>query len=465
MKVLLVNPPHRFARGNPFARAGLALPPLGLLHVAARLRESRPGVRVAVLDAPALRLEGAAFERALAAAEPDLAGVSVYTGNYSSATAAGRALKRLFPSCRTVAGGPHASLRPEETLAEGGFDAVVLGEGEETFARLAAAWGDGGDPSAVPNLVLPGPRRTAADPAPLDLDRLPPPARDLLDPAPYRPSHGGYRRLPVASLVSSRGCPYACRFCSKAVFGARWRAQSPERTFSELRTLADEGWREASFQDDVFTFDRERTLRLCARLGSARLDLTWTCMTRVDRVDAELLRAMAAAGCVSIAYGMESGDPEVLARMGKGLRPEDARAALAWTRAAGIESRAYYVLGHPGESEASLRRTVEEAVRADPDFVFFSFAFPIPGTPLYDEARAAGLLLRDGRELYDTADFTEPVLRVGAWGPAELNAFVRKAYRRFYLRPRCVLRRLAALRSPSELARAVSGALSVLRSS
>lgn len=454
MKVLLVNPPHSFSPENPLAGAGLCLPPLGLLGIAAFLRESIPGAEIKVLDWPGAKMTSETFAREVSAFGPDIAGVSVYAGTFTASVLAAAAIKKLRPGCFTVAGGHHATSRPAQCL-EKGFDAVVVGEGERTFCELVKKLSVGEKPAGLPGLLL-EPGGAVSRPEPLELDKLPFPARDLLDMTVYRPALFGYRRLPVTSMVTSRGCPYSCGFCSKSVFGSVHRAQSPARVLAEIKELAGKyGVREITFQDDTFTADRGRVLKLCSLLKESGLDLTWSCMTRVDLVDAELLAAMKSAGCFSIAYGIDGAADGSCGLMNKGFDPARAKKAVIETRAAGIESRGYYIFGYPGETRASLEASLPRIKEINTDHVFFAFAHPFFDTALYREAKEKGLLELSDEELLDSHDNAEPLVKVPGMTREELKKFYKRAYLRYYLRPGPLLRRLSSARGLADSFRAL----------
>jgi radical SAM superfamily enzyme YgiQ (UPF0313 family) len=424
-------------------------------------------VDVQVLDAPAHGLDLDGFAEKLSAYRPDIVGLTTYTTTFTHAMAAAGKVKEAFPRSLVVTGGPHPSVRPEECLASPAVDVAVRGEGEETFRRLVECVAAGGDLNGVPNLVY---KRngeavaTAVEPQFHDPEALPFPARDLVDMRLYRPAHGAFRRLPATNMITSRGCPFQCSFCSKSISGSHYRAQSPGKTVQEIEALVrDYGIREVSFSDDVFTFDRRRTEALCGLLAERRLDITWSCSTRANLVSPELLVSMRKAGCVSVGYGIEAGDPEVLARVHKGLSLDKARDAIRWTREAGLESRAFYIFGFPGETRATLQKTLDVALELDADFVIFNLTIPLPGAPLYDEAKSQGLLLYDGVELYNRADGPHPLIRLEGVSEEELARFYRRAYRRYYLRPSYMLRQVLKVRSPSGLARLAKGFLSFVR--
>ncbi|MDD5209727.1 MAG: radical SAM protein [Elusimicrobiales bacterium] len=452
MKVLLVNPPHALSAHNPLASSGLSLPPLGLLYIAAFLKKEMPEAEIKVIDWPGRGLSAATFEAELSAFKPDLAGITVYTGAFTSAMTVSRTIKKICPACFTVAGGHHATARPLQCLEKGGFDAAASGEGERVFAELALQLEKGLAP-CVPGLILKTNGQAIEKYPPLDLDSLPLPARELVDLKLYRPAVFGYKRLPVTSMVTSRGCPFSCKFCSKSVFGSTYRAQSPAKTLEEIiHLMKNYGIREISFQDDTFTFDRKRVMDLCGLIKSRGLDLTWSCMTRVDLVDAELLGKMKESGCVSIAFGIDGASDGACGLMNKGFGADKARAAVAAARKAGIETRGYYVFGYPGETLESMEAALKNIMDIGTDHVFFAFAHPFFDTGLYEEARAKGLLKATDEELCDSYDNTQPLITVPGAGPEQLIRFYKKAYLRYYLRPRPLFNRITSLRSAGDLA-------------
>lgn len=453
MKVLLVNPPHSFSPENPLAGAGLCLPPLGLLGIAAFLREGVPGVEIKIIDWPGAKMNAETFGSEVSAFGPDIAGVSVYAGTFTASVSAAAAIKKLRPGCFVAAGGHHATSRPEQCL-EKGFDAVVIGEGEKTFCELVKKISAGASPAGLPGLFL-KPGEALARPEPLDIDSLPFPARDLLDLSVYRPALFGYRRLPVTSMVTSRGCPYSCGFCSKSVFGSVCRAQSPARVLAEIKELAARGIREITFQDDTFTLDRERIIKLCALMKENGPDLTWSCMTRVDLVDPELLAAMKGAGCFSIAFGIDGSGDGSCGLMKKGFDLNRAKKAVAEARAAGIETRGYYIFGYPGETLTSMEASLARILEIDTDHVFFAFAHPFFDTDLYREAKEKGLLELTEEELLDAHDNSEPLIKVPGATREALKKFYKRAYLEYYLRPGPLLRRLSTARGLADSLKAL----------
>lgn len=467
MNVLLVNPPFILSKEHPSSKTGAILPPLGLLYVAAFLRKQHPEVDVQVLDCPTYGLDIEEFGGKIAAFRPDVVGISIYTPTFPAVLEAAKKVKEIFPACIVVGGGPHASILPEECLGSPDIDIAIVGEGEESFNSLVECLMAGAALTAIPNVVYKEDGhilRTVTQPTVLDIEGLPFPARDLVEMPLYRPAHGVFKRLPATNMITSRGCPFHCSFCSKNIFGSRYRAQSASKTLQEIETLImDYGIKEILFNDDVFTCNRKRTEALCDLLIDRGLNLTWSCSTRVNLVNPDLLGKMKRSGCVSIGYGIEAGDPDIMKKISKGVSLDQAKQAIRWTKEAGIETRAFYILGFPGETRASLQRTVEAALELDTDFVIFNMAVPLPGTQLYEEAKAEGLLIHDGLELYRRTDGPHPLIRLKDVSEEELIRAYRGAYKKYYLRPGYILRQLGNLRSLSDIRRYATGFLSFMR--
>ena len=463
MKVLLVNPPWRLDQGNVYSQTGAIFPPLGLASIAAGLRrEGR--FPVEILDAWGLGMGLDRFREEIRRRRPDVVGITAYTTTLVPALETADAVKSVAPETRVVLGGPHPTVRPDEVLARDEVDFVVRGEGEIAFPDLlrrmenlsppssaTAGPAPGPDFSGIPGVSFKRDGKIVHNPGQsfvADLDSIPWPWRDGLPMEIYRPSLGAYKRLPAASVITSRGCPFACTFCSGSIFGRTVRRRSPENVLGEIGELTGRfGIREIYFADDCFTLDRERTAALCDLILGKRLYLTWICSTRVNLVDEPLLRLMKKAGCVSIAYGVESADEGQLQAMKKGITLEEAKRVIALTRRIGMEVRASYIFGLPGENRDSLERTLRLAIEINSDFVIFNIATPRPGTELYDTARARGLLFADGFDLYPLTDSAHGLIRLEGVSMPELEDFYRRSYRRYYFRPRYILSRLARIRS------------------
>ena len=426
---------YQAGEDDPF----LSLLPVGVGSLVAMLR-------AAGIEAKAANFIGLALEEirpVLNAERPDLLGISVMTHNRHDSVRLAELAKELNPACFVVFGGPHATHRYREILATyPAVDAVVLGEGEETLRELAETLTRDRQAVSPASEALP----SAAVPASsLTPPRTPVTVLDALPPA-YAGFEGGINidlRHQLEFLITSRGCPASCSFCSSPRFwGKSLRFRSPRNMVDEIRTIRDRyGLIYFSIRDDTFTADRTRVIEFCRLLLEERLFILWNCQSRVSAVDEEMLLWMRRAGCDCIQYGVESGSPALLKTLGKRTTPEQAVQAAELTRRVGIRLSIYLITGMPGETEQELRETLShlEAVKAD-DGQVSPLAY-YPGTRLFEEAVTSGKrTCRYLRTVAGRGDLcTERFLRrLGNTAPAEkdrehrCNKFPRQGAR---LRP------------------------------
>lgn len=440
VKILLIQTPSR----EP-SQENLVVPPLGLAYLAAVARQA--GHTVAILDAFAEGLTWDAFEARVRSAQADLIGI---TGMTPVADSVQRAIRLCRPLARwLVLGGPHATSQPGTVMKDNPeLDFAVIGEGEITFRELLQALEQGTSPDGLAGLIT----RTGAGPTrPLmeKLDDLPFPARDLLPNDRYRYPLSAGRR--ITTMISSRGCPYSCIFCDKNVFGSRWRARSAEQVLSEIDTVVkDYGVQTLIFYDDLFTLKPDRLRAICEGLIARKYNLTWKAEGRVDLADAELLRLMRRAGCDTLAYGVESANPKGLEYLGKRTTPDQIRKAFQATRAAGIKTVGYFILGIPVETYEDALRTIRFATEIKTDYAQFSILSPMPGTRLYKEAVERGWYREIAAQNVNDKDRLRPVVISENWDEGRLIAIVRQAHRMFYLRPGYVWHSLVGIRSWEE---------------
>jgi radical SAM superfamily enzyme YgiQ (UPF0313 family) len=292
-------------------------------------------------------------------------------------------------------------------------------------AQLAAVkglvWRRGGE------IVINEPR-----PYIVDLDDLPLPRHDLLPIEHYRaPLVGG----PYTFIVPSRGCPAACRFCIKHVsYGRSVRYRSPADVLAEIEQLVALGVRKIHMYADLFTVNRDHVMGICDGIIERDLPVRWTCNSRVDFVDPELLRRMHDAGCWMISWGIESGAPEMLQRMHKGITREKVERALRWSKEAGIMNWGYFIIGLPGETEATIRQTIDFAKALPTDLVLFHIAAPHPGTPFFFEVVENGWF-RPGTRWEEVDMDRSTVLDYPNLSAEELERWAKRAFREWALRP------------------------------
>ena len=448
LKILLINPPQvtRYPQ-----------PPLGLAMLAAVLEKK--GYTVKIKDFTAVGLSENVIPQIIRADKPDIVGITAMTSTINSAVRVARKVKESDSNILVVLGGSHASILPEETLEKNSeIDLIVRGVGEQTILELAEAIErKASDLSSVLGLTYRTKSGVKSNPlrSPLlDLDKLPFPAFHLLPRGKYRLHPPFGRRSPAMPIMISRGCPYSCIFCSKSVFGNKYRNNSPIYVVNQIRLLIEKfGVKEIKFYDDVFTLDRKWVMAICAELKNQGIDVPWTCETRVDLVDVELLRTMKDAGCYMIAYGVESGDQGILTAVGKSVTLNQITKAFSLTHEAGIGTVGYFMLGTPNETPETIKRTIEFAKKLNPDFVQFSIATPYPGTELNRLAVEKGCLPESWDEyIYaDLKSVDSSFFELTAMSWQELRKWNRKAYSSFYLRRGYIWKRLKKMTTFGEL--------------
>lgn len=423
------------------------LPPLGAATIAGALAQGGHDVRV--LDLDLADVAGEPVEAALIGAlqefAPDVVGLTSITPTWDAMMLAADRVGSRLPGAVIVCGGVHPTLFPEETLARGSVDFVIRGEADFALNELLEA----SVPEDVPGVVSRtggelkyGPPRALAE----DLDALPFPAWELFDIHRYRMSHLTERRRPGGYIETSRGCPFGCVYCDKTTFGRRFRAKSPERVAAEFELMAKRhGFREIHIVDDGFSTDLERAKNICRLLINRRLDAPFNLFNgiRADRIDDELCGLLKRAGCYQVAFGVESGSDLVLESVSKGLTKDDVRRAAALCKKHGLETFGFFMLGFPEDTRETIMETIRFAVELDMTISKFDIAVPLPGTPMFEMLDSRGLIrTRDwSRYIFHRTDaplFDHPSL---SWD--ELDGLYRLAFRRAYLRPRYILKRLA----------------------
>ncbi|RUM48104.1 MAG: B12-binding domain-containing radical SAM protein [Hyperthermus sp.] len=441
MRILLTLPPGIHTL-EIYRIAGMKVPPLGLAWIAAVLE--REGHKVSIIDSPTLELDVEKWIRLVKGFRPDIVGFSLLTPTAPKGYRAVKLVKEELPGVITVAGGQHPTAMFSEALNEG-FDVVVLREGEYTMRDLVRVIESRGfDPAAlmgVDGIAFRDPRsgaiRVTRPRRPIEkLDELPWPARHLLPMDKYTLLGKPIR---VAHVMASRGCPYGCMYCSTSYFwGRRVRFRSPRDVADEVEFLYEKyGARYVVFADDELTINKYFVRRWIEEIRERGLDIRFACGSRVNHVNREILDLMIRSGCVMLYFGVESASQETLDRIGKRITPEQAEKVFSTVRELGGHAMGSFILGFPWESLDDMKATVEFAVKLDPDYAQFTALTPYPGTPLYTYAKKHGLIEDWNWEHYTTI---QPVMRGFKWSRRDLARMIKYAYRRFFLRPRFILR-------------------------
>lgn len=455
--LLLVIPHQPATAGLLRGPAGITQP-LGAGYIAAYLETS--GLSAAILDNSVELLGPAEFKTRVAACAPLAVGFTVCSSSHNTALRLAALVKETDPTIKVILGGVHPSAIPEKLLQDRNVDFIVRGEGEETSRELLLALRAGEVPEHVRGLAFLHDGKmllTEARPPIEDIDALPFPAHHLMPMGKYGlPASRRLTLKPAAAVITSRGCPYSCRFCShNSVFSGRVRFRSPANVMAEIRRLTqDHGVGELLFWDDSFLLDRGRALELCRLLEESGLGLTWSCSSRVDHITPELAAAMYRAGCRMVLFGVESGSEKVLRSINKNTRLEQIRGAVAACRDAGLLSFCSFVLGTPEETEETANQTRRFVLDLDPDFAIFCIFTPLPGSYFFEQYRAAGRLDLDAIDwdrYINLLSNEPPLMAAGSLSEARLVALQKELFRDFYFRPSYIWRRLKLLRSPQHL--------------
>ncbi|MFH1748829.1 MAG: radical SAM protein [Planctomycetota bacterium] len=442
--IVLINPPSTTEQEfGLLSGGGAPRPPLNLLNLGALLIQH--GYRVAIVDGPVLTTGLDGVVEHVVASAPRFIGITSMTAFIHASGALAARLKHRLPDVPIIIGGIHVSTLPEETLELfPAFDVGVVGEGDVTLVELLQAIEQGQTLTGVPGLVVrapSGPRRTLPRQLIADLDVLPLPAWELLPDyvTTYQPTVSRRTRLPSAYVVTSRGCPFRCTFCNNVVHGRRFRSYSVSYIMRMIDHLVEHyGIRDVTIYDENLALRRSRIVELCQRMRASGYDLTWSCDARADSVDEEVLAMMHAAGCRSIWYGMESGNPAILKRYDKSITLEKLETAARLTHQHGIKACGSFIIAGPSETPQTIKDTIRFARRLPlAHFVPF-FYTPVPGTPDYSDIEQYGTADLD----YRSATMTRPTFAPHGMTFADVRYWYMRATLSWYARPSAVWRML-----------------------
>ena len=477
--VLLVNPPapdgavwirsqHRVGRRS---RENMIWPQCSLAQMAALLM---PDYTVEIVDAIATRMTWEEFHNLLHRKQPRYYFTQVTAPTLTNDMYGAFLAKSV--GAKTIAFGTHVTPIPERTMeAYPNLDFILRGEPELTLRELIDSLeGREQDPQIVKLLSDTDPEwqplsasegRKREDlshikglvwrhngqialntdrPFIANLDDLPLPRHDMLPLDKYRiPSIKG----PYSFIVTSRGCTGGCKFCIKHVsYQYSIRLRSPESIMEEIKMLYDLGLRYIHMYADLFTVSREQVMGLCRLIIESGLKIKWTCNSRVDYVDEEMLQTMAKAGCWYISWGLESANIEILRNIRKGTNPEKMIRALTWSKKAGIRNWGYFIIGLPGETEESIQETIALSKKLPLDIALFHIAAPYPGTPFFFEV-VENNWFRPGTQWEEIDMDRSTVLDYPGLSAERLEYWQRRAFREWALRPGPILTYLKSANS------------------
>ena len=446
---------------KPKAVSDSISPVLGLGYLAAAVRDRH---KVTIVNGIRERVGPDRFGERLRRLRPDLVGFQVNTQDLAVLPRYLDTVKRVVPGAWVVLGGAHPTAAPASTMAllDGLRGLLIKGEAEEGFPRLVDLLSRANPSrdeatlegfSEVSGLVWREGDQTRENGITWikDLDTIPFPAWDLMEPHRFPPSpHAAfYRALPVAPVVASRGCPYPCVYCAgRLTMGSTVRYRSVSNVLEEVRLLQERyGVREIHLVDDNFTYSKDYVLEFCGQVHDLGLRFHWTCPNgvRLNTLDEEVLRAMKSAGCYAVAVGIESGSQRMLDVMRKGLSLSDIASRVALIRREGLTAIGFFVMGFPTETREEMEQTIRFAGQLGLHRANFMLFHPFPGTEAFEWIRQRHE--RNG-VLLTAPSFAEVSYVPEGFSVEELKNLQRKAFLRFYLRPRAFWYLLRDIRSP-----------------
>ncbi len=323
------------------------------------------------------------IEETIRKEEPDIVGIGFTTDKYRSARNVSGIAKKINKDLIVIAGGPHPTAMPEETIKDSFFDIIVRGEGEDTILELIDALRNGRDLNGVRGITFNQDGRIISTPdRPLiqNIDKLPFPGRELLINEKNVPP------IVMGNIITSRGCAYGCSFCaSNKIWGRSVRHRSPEAVIEELKHIRiNYGTRNFIFWDDTFTAERSRAAKISELIIKNNLKIQWSCQTRVDNIPEELLDKMRLAGLRTLCFGIESGDPGILRKIKKGITVKQIKEICFLVKKKGIKILTSFMIGYSEESEESLNSTIVLLKELNPDYLAAAISIPYPGTEDYN---------------------------------------------------------------------------------
>jgi radical SAM superfamily enzyme YgiQ (UPF0313 family) len=457
---LFVNLNQRLQREFVMNAVRPQMPPFGIAYVAACLAQI--GVKSILHDDNLRAFSDDQLRDLFARYKGDLqaVGLTSISTTLRQLSRVSRIAKEVLPDVPIIVGGPHARLLPEDIISVPEIDVVFTSEAELSIVQYAK----GIDVASIGGLMFKsGDNIVRSTPEPHvvhNLDEIPFPAYDLFNIAEYNATKGLAKRSPSSYIITSRGCPYDCRFCSSKALnpltGKRIRYRSAENVVNEIEWVVKaHGVRELSFSDDMFTGNSKHLMGICEGLIKRRLDLLWVCMTHVQNVNVEKLRAMKAAGCHQLCFGVESGDPHIQKVINKNLDLNVVRNAVAMAQKVGLDVRCSFMFGNEGETPQTMQRTIDFAKSLKTEFASFNIATPYPGTHLRRWALEHGYLTNPDYEALDSTTYT---IVTPDLPPGMVEAYCSKAFRSFYYSPHYMLRRLKKMRDVEELKRVAKSA-------
>ncbi|MBN2458155.1 radical SAM protein [Candidatus Woesearchaeota archaeon] len=443
--VLLFRPNYEgiYTSFKTSAKVQTLIPPTSLMYVASGLE--RAGFRPKIVD---LQLENKThhqLRKILERTDAKVAGVTTTTPEIQENVQLLDFIKRVRPDIKTVMGGPHPTLLPDDAIRYNSVDAIFKGEGELEFPNLINAFVKNKSLKKVGGISYKEKGRIIHNrPARLidDLDSIPFPAWHLIKYKDYLWPVKDRGIIPGGTMLTTRGCPYRCVFCGK-LFGRTVRFRSPDSVLEELKLITDDyGIKFFIMLDETFTLKKDRVIEICKRIVKEKIDITWFASTRANICDLEMFRWMKKAGCDRITMGVESGSQKILNILKKDATLKQYEDGFRMAKKVGFETRGSFIIGNPYDTLKTIRQSINFAKRIDLDEAYFNIMTPYPGTELYDMAlkgQGLRLVVKDWRKY---RRWGNAVIELDGLKPDDLVRLQKKAHRSFYFRPKPIMHQL-----------------------
>ncbi len=465
IKTLLINPPYFLEDryGSWMKSFGAVTEPMGLAYLAGSLKANN--FPVEILDAPAMNYSIIEITDYIRNGNYQLVGITFLTPMFDVVKELTHSIKKVNRKIKIIVGGPHPTALPEKTIKElPDVDFVCIGEGEKTIVEMIGFLQGKVDIGQINGIAYRKDGEIIKNPSRLferDLDKIPKPARELLPMEKYKLTASRTKGSTFCpTIIIARGCPFDCQFCSHP-FGRTFRHHSIERIFEELRELKTQYQvDQINFEADTLTLNKRFIKEMCRNLIKEGLDIRWTCESRVDTIDEEMLKLMKNAGCWQISYGIESGSQRLLDIINKKTTKQQITNTVILTKKIGISIRGFFMLGLPTETKEESLETIKFAIELDPLWAQFTITIPYPGTPMFNNLDTKGKILHYNWSDYNTwggwANKKLPYVPDGRT-EEEIKALQKRALRMYYLRPRVLLRFLESISSISDILKYLKG--------
>lgn len=438
------------------------VPPLSLMLVAALME--REGVEVELIDMEAEGLSYSATLERIRSFGPDLLGFTVTTWSFHSVLRWINKFK-MDTALPVIVGGEHLRLYPHETMSHESIDFCIVGEAELPLPEFIRAFREVRSFDGIKSLGFRKNGNVVIDRTIQyveDLNSIPFPARHLIKNERYENILS--RKKNFTALISSRGCPFNCAFCTHN--HQKYRVRSPENVVDEIElNFKRYNIRDFDIYDSTFTADEQRVIHICEEIQRRKLDVGFTVRSRVDVVSREMIDSLKSAGCHTIMYGIESSNPDILKMMNKGISPELVMKTVSYTKQHGIKTLGFFLFGFPGETRQTIEDTIRFSLNLPLDYALFSILLPLPDTDIYSYYQEHGL--GDYWAEYTMNESKTELIEFIGTGVTreETAAYALEAYRRFYFRPRVLWNRLKNVGSFREFTKLLKGAIGIITKS